>query len=61
MSNFKIAKIVVDQCSTQELINPELLSLTKAEQISGCLNRELGAYGVKTYVTPDKTSIFIDD
>lgn len=61
MSNYEIAKIVVDQCSTQELMNPELVSITKAEQISGCLNRELGAYGVKSHVTPDKTSIFIDD
>ena len=36
-------------------------SCTKAEMISHCLNHELGAYGVKTYTSPDKASVFIDD
>jgi len=59
MSTFELAKIVVDHCSSQELMNLELTGITKAEPISGCLNRELGAYGVKTSVTPDKTNFCI--
>ena len=45
-------------------MNPELIdsfSLTKAENISSCLNKKLGAYGVKLHVTPDRTVVFIDD
>ena len=29
--------------------------------ISHCLNTELGAYGFKSYISPDKTAVFIDD
>lgn len=36
-------------------------SSTKAEIVSHCLNIELGAYGFKSYTSPDKTSVFIDD
>ena len=36
-------------------------SCTKAEMISHCLNTELGAYGFKSYISPDKTAVFIDD
>ena len=36
-------------------------SCTKAEMISHCLNTELGAYGFKSYVSPDKTSVLIND
>ncbi len=33
----------------------------KTKMISECLNRELGAYGFKTFVSPDKTMVFVDD
>lgn len=36
-------------------------SCTKAEMVSHCLNIELEGFGFKTYVTPDKTAVFIDD
>ena len=35
--------------------------ITKAEHVSECLNRELSAYGLNTFVSPDKTSVLIDD
>jgi hypothetical protein len=67
MNKLKIVESIVDICSEQQLENifapivdlPS--SCTKAETISHCLNTELGAYGLKTYVSPDKTSVFIDD
>lgn len=32
MSNMEIAKIVIDKCSQQQLVNPEILrSITKAQ------------------------------
>ena len=62
MSNMEIAKVVIDKCSQQELMNPEILdSITKAQHISNCLNQELGAYGIKTLVSPDKNTVFIDN
>lgn len=36
-------------------------SSTKAEMISHCLNTELGAYGFKTYTSPDRTMVLIND
>ncbi len=35
--------------------------LIQEEMISHCLNTELGAYGFKSYVSPDKTAGFIND
>ena len=59
MSNIEIAKVVLDKCSEQELLNPEILdSITKAQYISNCLNQELGAYGIKTIISPDKNTVF---
>ena len=62
MNNTEIVKRVIDKCSTEELLKggvPEFL--TDAEQISYCFNTELGAYGLKTNVSPDKRFIYIDD
>lgn len=68
MSNqLKILNEIVDQCSKEHLhsVFAPLVDLpktsTKAEMISYCLNKELGAYGIKTYPSPDKTMILIDD
>lgn len=38
-----------------------LFTCTNAEIVSNCFNIELGAYGLKTYISPDKTAVFIDD
>ena len=62
MPNFEIARAVVDSCSKEELMNPELLeSITNAQHTSNCLNRELGAYGIKTIVSPDQKAVYIDN
>lgn len=37
------------------------LSCTKVEMISYCLDIQLGAYVFKSYVSPDKTAVFIND
>lgn len=34
---------------------------TKAEQIVTCLNQELAAYGFKSYVSPDRSIVLLDD
>ena len=61
MSKYEIARNVIDKCST-DIIDMSLLeSIVKAEHVSECLNRELSAYGLNTFVSPDKTSVFIDD
>lgn len=61
MSKYEIAKTVIDKCSN-DIIDISLLEpITKAEHVSECLNRELSSYGLKTSVSPDKTSVFIDD
>lgn len=58
---------IIDTCSKETLDNlfGPILDLpefsTKAEIISHCLNKELGAYGFQTYVSPDNTSILIND
>jgi hypothetical protein len=61
MSKYEIAKTVIDKCST-DIIDISLLEpITKAERVSEYLNRELSAYGLNTFVSPDKTSVLIDD
>ena len=61
MSKYEIARNVIDKCST-DIIDMSLLeSIVKAEHVSECLNRELSAYGLNTFVSPDKTSVVIDD
>lgn len=67
MTQLEIIEAVVNTCSKSQLENvfapiadlPS--SCTKAEMISHCLNTELGGYGFKSYVSPDKTAVFIDD
>ena len=67
MNKLEIVKAVVDTCSKSQLesvfapLADLPASCTKAEMISHCLNTELGAYGLKTYTSPDKTAIFIND
>ena len=57
----------MDTCSKSQLesvfapLTDLPASCTKAEMISHCLNTELGAYGFKSYVSPDKTSVLIND
>lgn len=59
---------IVKICSQAEvekffapLITDLPLTCTKAEMVSACLNKELSNYGLKTYVSADKTSVFLDD
>ena len=67
MNKLEIIEAVVDTCSKSQLesvfapLADLPASCTKAEMISHCLNTELGAYGFKSYITPDKTAVFIDD
>jgi hypothetical protein len=61
MSKFEVAKTVIDKCNT-DIIDISLLeNISRAEHVSECLNSELSAYGLKTFVSPDKTSVLIDD
>lgn len=67
MNTLKIIEAALDNCSQAQLesvfapLADLPASCTKAEMISHCLNTELGAYGFKSYVSPDKTAVFIDD
>ena len=67
MNKLEIIEAVVDTCSKSQLesvfapLADLPASCTKAEMISHCLNTELGAYGFKSYISPDKTAVFIDD
>jgi len=67
MTQLEIVETIVDTCSKSQLesvfapLTDLPASCTKAEMISHCLNIELGAYGFKSYVSPDKTAIFIND
>lgn len=61
MSNLEIAKRVVDHCAKEELLSPDLANLvSNAQNVSSCLNRELGAYGIVTVVLPDQKAVYID-
>lgn len=59
MSNPEIVKHVIDKCSNEELINGVIP--TSADHLSFYFNTELGAYGLKTHVSPDKRFIYIDE
>lgn len=67
MNKLEIVEAVVDTCSKSQLesvfapLADLPASCTKAEIISHCLNTELGAYGLKSYTSPDKTAVFIND
>jgi len=67
MSQLKVLSTVIDECSKSQLesvfapITNLPASCTKAEMISYCLNTELAAYGIKSYTSPDKTAVLLDD
>lgn len=67
MNQLKVVEAVLDTCSKSHLdsVFAPLANLpdscTKAEMISHCLNIELGAYGLKSYPSPDKTAVLIND
>lgn len=67
MNELELIEAAVDTCSKSHLesVFAPLADLpgscTKAEMISHCLNTELGAYGFKSYTSPDKTAVFIND
>ena len=62
MHNLELTKTIIDQCETDLLLDSNLLdSFTKVERISYCFNRELGAYGINTHVSPDRTSVYLDN
>jgi hypothetical protein len=58
---------IIEECPEQLLnhlfapIKDLSASSTKAEIISYCLNKELGAYGFQSYASPDKTMVLIND
>jgi len=66
-NKLQIAENIVDICSKHQLesvfapLSDLSGSCTKAQMISHCLNTELGAYGLETYLSPDKTAVFIND
>lgn len=67
MSTLVPIEKIIDICSDEQLklIFEPVVDLpdsyTRAELVAYCFNKELGSYGLKTYVSPDKTSVFIDD
>lgn len=66
-NKLQILNEVLDECSKEHLhsLFSPIVELpntsTKAEMISHCINKELGAYGFQTYTSPDKTMVFVDD
>ena len=62
MGNYDIARKVVDHCAKEDLLSSDLVDLiSSAKNISSCLNRELGAYGIVTSVSPDQKAVYIDN
>lgn len=67
INKLEIISKVIDECSKDQLQNvfsplTEIpASSTKAEMISHCLNSELGAYGINTYTSADKTMVLVND
>lgn len=63
MSKYKyeVAKLFIDSCNTDVIDISLLEPISKAQHVSECLNRELSAFGLNTYMSPDKTSVLIDD
>lgn len=62
MSKHELAKQVIDKCNNEQLLLSDLPEfVTSADHISYCFNIELGAYGLKTHVSPDKRFVYIDD
>lgn len=62
MSKHELATRIIDKCNNEQSLLPDLPEfITSADHISYCFNNELGAYGLKTYVSPDKRYVYIDD
>lgn len=67
MTQLEIVNYIIDICSKEKLetvlapVTDLPGDFTKAEIVSHCLNKQLGAYGVKNYITPDKTAVYIND
>ena len=61
MKNHELAKHIIDKCSDDQLTQNLLEFMTSADYISYCFNNELAAYGLKTYVSPDKYYVYIDN
>ncbi len=67
ITQLKVINHIVETCSKETLDNifASIVDLpkhsTKAEMISHCFNKELGAYGFESYVASDKTSVLIND
>ena len=67
MNQLELIESSIDNCTKSQLesvfatLSDLPGSCTKAEMISYCLNTELGAYGIESYTSPDKTAVFIDD
>ena len=67
MNKLELIDAAIDTCLESQLgsvfepLKGLPSSCTKAEMISHCLNTELGAYGFKSYTSPDKTAVLIDD
>lgn len=65
VSKLEVIQSVIDECGKVE-IESIFASIgegtcTKAELISHCLNKELGAYGLNSYTSPDRTTVLIND
>jgi len=66
-SKLELITTTIDQCSKDRLENlfydsNNMTNLSyKVERINECLNNELNAYGIKTFLGPDLSSIYIDD
>jgi hypothetical protein len=66
-NKLQILNEILEECSKEHLdsvFSPivELPSTsTKAEMISHCINKELANYGFKTYTSPDKTMVLVND
>lgn len=65
MNQLKVVENVLNSCTTEQLeslFGPAVEhTCSRAEMVSQCLNTELGAYGIKTQVAADNTTVFIDD
>lgn len=64
MSNrLTVVSDMIDQCSKEQFksVFSPLADLPLSSTISYSLNKELGAYGLNTYTSPDKTMVLVND
>lgn len=67
INKLEVISNIRDKCSKSQFENiftplsdlPS--SSTKTEMISHCLNIELGAYGFKSYISPDRIMVLLND